>query len=100
MMGVLTNHIYFLFYFCMLSFTWWREALAEAKDISIYLNPLQRHFNQIEETDFAEAKPLLHPLMHVVCLVWANSRYYCHSSKLIILLRQICNLLIHQVNSK
>lgn len=73
------------------------KALAESKDITIYLNPLQKHFTQLEETDFAEAKPLLHPLIHVVCLVWANSRYYCHSSKLIILLRQICNLLIHQV---
>lgn len=73
------------------------KALAESKDITIYLNPLQKHFTQLEETDFAEAKPLLHPLIHVVCLVWANSRYYCHSSKLIILLRQICNLFIHQV---
>lgn len=48
--------------------------------------------------DFAESKILLKPLMHVVCMVWANSRYYCQSSKLIVLLRQICNLLIQQVS--
>lgn len=72
-------------------------ALAEARDISVYLNPLQKHFTQIEETDFAEAKPLLEPLMHVICLVWSRSRYYCQSSKITVLLRQICNLLIHQV---
>lgn len=36
------------------------------------------------------------PLMHVVCMVWANSLYYCSSAKLIVLLRQICNLLIQQ----
>lgn len=73
-----------------------RLGLAEAKDISIHLNPIQKHFAQLEETDFAEAKPLLYPLMHVVCLVWSRSRYYCQSSKLTVLLRQICNLLIHQ----
>lgn len=72
-------------------------ALAEAKDISIHLNPLRKYFTQIEDTDFAEALPLLQPLMHVSCMVWSKSRYYCQSSKMTVLLRQICNLLIHQV---
>ncbi|KAJ9585775.1 hypothetical protein L9F63_002412, partial [Diploptera punctata] len=71
-------------------------ALAEAKDIVLYLKPLLRHFAALEETDFAEITPCLRPLMHVVCLVWANSQYYCSSSKIIVLLRQICNLLIKQ----
>lgn len=73
------------------------EALAEARDISVHLNPIQRHFTQLEETDFAEVKPLLEPLMHVICLLWSRSKYYCQSSKITVLLRQICNLLIHQV---
>ncbi|GLH12100.1 putative Dynein beta chain: CLUMA_CG011410, isoform A, partial [Gryllus bimaculatus] len=72
------------------------EALAEAQDISLYLKPLLRHFKVVEETDFSELSPHLMPLVHVVCLVWSNSRYYCTSSKIIILLRQICNLLIQQ----
>lgn len=72
-------------------------ALAESKDITCYLNPLQRHFTQFDETDFAESMPLLKPLMHVVCLVWSRSRYYCQSSKITVLLRQICNMLIYQV---
>ncbi|XP_049809049.1 dynein beta chain, ciliary [Schistocerca nitens] len=71
-------------------------ALAEAKDIVLYLKPLQKHFTALEETDFSEVQPLLKPLMHVVCLVWANSRYYCNSAKIIVLLKQICNLLIQQ----
>lgn len=73
-------------------------ALAEAKDIILYMNPLQKHFTQLEEIDFAECKPLLVPLMHTICLFWSNSRYYCHSSKITILLKQICNLLIQQVS--
>ncbi|GFG28503.1 hypothetical protein Cfor_03628 [Coptotermes formosanus] len=71
-------------------------ALAEAKDIVLYLKPLLRHFAALEEIDFSEITPCLRPLMHVVCLVWANSRYYCNSAKIIVLLRQICNLLIKQ----
>jgi dynein heavy chain len=74
------------------------SALAEARDIALHLKPLQRHLTALEDVgDFAEAGALLRPLMHTVCLVWAHSRYYCHSSKLIVLLRQICNLLIQQV---
>ncbi|XP_062717225.1 dynein beta chain, ciliary-like [Aedes albopictus] len=72
-------------------------ALAEARDITLYLNPLTRHFQQLEDTEFSECKVLLKPLMHVVCLIWSNSLYYCHSAKLIVLLRQICNLIIQQV---
>lgn len=69
-------------------------ALAESRDITLYVLPLQKHFTGIEETDFAETRPLLKPMMHCVCLTWANSKYYCQSARLIVLLRQICNLLI------
>jgi dynein heavy chain, axonemal len=44
-------------------------ALAESRDITLYLSPLMKHFLQFEETDFSESKPLLKPLLHVVCLV-------------------------------
>ncbi|XP_055848919.1 dynein beta chain, ciliary isoform X2 [Episyrphus balteatus] len=71
-------------------------ALAEAKDITLYLTPLKKQLVQLEEIDFAEAKPLLIPLMHVVCNLWGRSRYYCHSSKITVLLKQMCNLIIYQ----
>ncbi|XP_072155544.1 dynein beta chain, ciliary isoform X1 [Bemisia tabaci] len=71
-------------------------ALTEAKDIVLYFKPLHRHFAALEETDFSDVIPCLKPLMHIVCLVWANSHYYCNSGKIIVLLKQICNLIIHQ----
>lgn len=71
--------------------------MAEARDITLYLIPLRRPIQQLEEIDFAECKPLLIPLMHVVCTLWGHSRYYCHSSKITVLLKQLCNLIIHQV---
>ncbi|KAL4135288.1 hypothetical protein QTP88_006906 [Uroleucon formosanum] len=72
------------------------SALEEANDIIRYLKPLQKHFKLLEETDFGDIAVCLSPLMHVVCLVWSNSRFYCSSGKIIVLLKQICNLLIAQ----
>ncbi|XP_075210990.1 dynein heavy chain at 93AB [Lycorma delicatula] len=71
-------------------------ALAEAKDIAKYLKPLLKHFALLEETDFADVAIYLKPLMHTVCLVWSHSRYYCNSGKIIVLLKEICNLVIQQ----
>nr|NP_001262793.1 dynein heavy chain at 93AB, isoform C [Drosophila melanogaster]AGB96173.1 dynein heavy chain at 93AB, isoform C [Drosophila melanogaster] len=71
-------------------------ALAEAKDITLYLNPLKRPLQHLEEIDFAECKPLLIPFMNTVGILWGNSRYYCQSAKITVLLQEICNLIIHQ----
>ncbi|XP_035728185.1 dynein beta chain, ciliary-like [Vespa mandarinia] len=71
-------------------------SLEEAKDISLYLMPLEKCFKAIEETDFSETKPLMAVLIHSLGLTWAHSKYYQSSSKLIIMLRQICNLLIQE----
>lgn len=73
-------------------------SLSEAKDITLYLKPLKKHIDLLEETDFSDATPLLAPLVHVVCLIWSNSKYY-DQVKIIVLLKQICNLLIHQVRN-
>ncbi|KAJ8958202.1 hypothetical protein NQ314_006441, partial [Rhamnusium bicolor] len=68
-------------------------ALAEAKDVCLYLTPLKKHIQLLEETDLSECIPLLTPVMHVICLIWSNCKSF-DEVKLIILLKQICNLLI------
>lgn len=73
------------------------SALAEAREIDMYLRTLEKHFQALEDTDFTECQPLFRPLFHVICMVWRDSKYYCSSSKLMVLLKQICNLLIFQV---
>lgn len=70
-------------------------ALSEAKDICLYLKPLVKHIHQLEEIDFSECTPLLAPLMHVICLIYVHSKHY-NQLKLVVLLKQICNLLIKQ----
>lgn len=70
-------------------------SLAEAKDICLYLEPLKKHVSAIQETEFNECIPLLAPVMHVLCLIWSNCRYY-NEVKMIVLLKQVCNLLIRE----
>ncbi|XP_012283270.1 dynein beta chain, ciliary [Orussus abietinus] len=72
------------------------SSLAEAKEITLFVTPLAKIFSAVEETDFSDAKPLMRPLIHNVGLAWAKSRYYQSSSKVIVMLRMICNLLIRQ----
>jgi len=72
------------------------SSLAEAKEISLYLTPLAKCFKSVEEVDFAEAKPLMATLIHSLGLAWAKCKSYQSSGKLIIMLRQICNLLIQE----
>lgn len=73
-------------------------ALEEARDICIYLKPLQHLFEDMENLEFPELRSQIGPLMHTVCLVWANCRYFCTAPRLIGLLQEICNLLMQQVS--
>lgn len=75
------------------------KALEEAKDISLYLKTLERPIDDLENADFSEVKPRLASLMHTVCLVWTNSKYYNTPDRVIVLLQEICNLLIQQVDT-
>lgn len=72
------------------------RSLAEAREISLYLTPLAKCFKSVEEVDFAEAKPLMASLIHSLGLAWAKCKSYQSSGKVIIMLRQICNLLIEE----
>lgn len=73
-------------------------ALEEAREICTYLKPLQPFFEDLENVEFPNVKAQIKPLMHMVCLVWANSRYYNSPAHIIVLLQDTCNLLIHQVS--
>ncbi|OXB81205.1 UNVERIFIED_CONTAM: hypothetical protein H355_005135 [Colinus virginianus] len=71
-------------------------ALTEAQDIHLHLMPLRRHLEDIERTDFSEMRPLLLPLLHVVCLTWVTCKHYSQPARIVVLLQEICNLLIQR----
>lgn len=73
-------------------------AWHEAQDVSLWLQPLLRHTAAFNAVTFANAKELIMPLVHVVHLIWSNSRHYRSTSRMTVLLRCICNLMIHRAN--
>jgi dynein heavy chain len=74
-------------------------ARAEAANITKYLDALSvwcEHF--IKERDFSNVEKFFLPIMHVVLLVWKSSPYYNTPSRLVVLLREICNALIVHID--
>ena len=70
------------------------SALIEARDISIHLKALRRHFEDMEECDYLELPQRFPAMFHVVCLIWANSEHYRKPARLVVLLQEVSNLLI------
>nr|XP_054501355.1 dynein axonemal heavy chain 9-like [Agelaius phoeniceus] len=73
-----------------------QAALREAQDIDLHLTALQQPLEQVEAVEFSKVKPLLVPLLHVVCWIWASCQHYSMPLRLVVLLQEICNLLIQQ----
>lgn len=72
-------------------------GIIEARDICLYMKPMMTHFERFENNDFLDNKEYIKPLVHCVGLLWANSRYYRSSIKIVTLLQEIGNLLIEAV---
>ncbi|XP_067860662.1 dynein axonemal heavy chain 17-like [Heptranchias perlo] len=71
-----------------------RAGLEEASDIVLYLIPLKSLIDELESTEYTEVPPYVDVIMHTVCLVWANSRYYNTPARIIVILQEIFNLFI------
>ncbi|XP_008208864.1 dynein beta chain, ciliary-like [Nasonia vitripennis] len=72
-------------------------AVVEARDVCLYLLPLQKYFQEIEsQSYFPDIQPRLKPMMHCICLTWSRSKHYCKSSRIVTLLKEISNLIILQ----
>jgi dynein heavy chain len=74
------------------------SALEEAQDIDCHLKPMAGHFESLETTEFDECQSLFDPMFHVICLVWANSKYYSRPARIIVLLQEINNLVIKRAS--
>lgn len=59
-------------------FTGTATALEEAQDIDAHLTSLHDFFQTLDSSEFSKSAPRY--LTHSVCLLWANSKYYCRGS--------------------
>uniref|UniRef100_A0A2K6TF76 Dynein axonemal heavy chain 11 n=1 Tax=Saimiri boliviensis boliviensis TaxID=39432 RepID=A0A2K6TF76_SAIBB len=72
------------------------NALLEARDVELYLRPLRRHIQCLQETEFPQTRVLIAPLFHTICLIWSHSKFYNTPTRVIVLLQEFCNLFINQ----
>ncbi|XP_069786101.1 dynein axonemal heavy chain 17-like isoform X2 [Narcine bancroftii] len=71
-----------------------RAGLEEASDIVLHLIPLKFLIDDAMQTDYEEVSPYVGVIIHTVCLVWANSKYYNTPARIIVILQEIFNLFI------
>lgn len=70
-------------------------ARAEANDNFKYLSTLKDKFIELEgDFEFTKLPDLFIPIMHLILLIWKHSQYYNTPSKLVVLIREICNAII------
>jgi dynein heavy chain len=70
------------------------QARMESNDNVLYLKTIESLIGQL--TDFTEMTEVFRLLMHTILLIWRNSKFYNTPGRLVVLMREICNLLIQQ----
>jgi dynein heavy chain len=72
-------------------------ARMEANDNTKYLRTLEQWFQLLNsEDDFPKTVELFKPMLHIILLIWKNSKHYNTPARLVVLMREICNSLIAQ----
>ncbi|KAJ8945230.1 hypothetical protein NQ318_011210 [Aromia moschata] len=73
-------------------------ALVEARDVCLYQKTFLPHISHIEDNEFFDSKIHMKPLLHCMGLIWANSKYYASSDRIIILFKMVGNMFIEAVD--
>lgn len=72
-------------------------ARLEANDNTKYLRTLEEWFLRLQnEDDFPKTTELFKPMLHIILLIWKNSKHYNTTQRLVVLIREISNSLIAQ----
>lgn len=72
-------------------------ARVEANDNTKYLRTLEVWFQSLQgEDDFPKTVELFKPMLHIILLIWKNSKHYKTTQRLVVLMREISNSLIAQ----
>ena len=73
-----------------------QTARVEANDNYLYLQTLADLFSELTDNskELTEIADLFMPIMHTILLIWTDSQYYTTPSRLVVLIREICNAVI------
>jgi len=73
-------------------------ARVEADENYKYLQTLEKYFYTLVDTslDLADVAEYFVPIMHTIMLIYTYSQYYNTPTRLLVLIREICNAIIFQ----
>ena len=73
------------------------HARAEANDNCKFLGPLRKWATDLEEcSEYGTLPELYPPLIHTILLIWKGSGHYNTPTRLVVLVREVCNSLVAQ----
>ena len=73
------------------------HARAEANDNVKFLAPLRKWVEQLEDcTDYGTLPEVYPPIVHIILLIWKGSGHYNTPTRLVVLVREVCNALVAQ----
>ncbi|XP_042345657.1 dynein axonemal heavy chain 11 [Plectropomus leopardus] len=75
------------------------DALQEAQDIDLHLQPLHAQLTKLEKEEFPHLETVIPVLFHTLCLIWTNCQSYQKPARIVVLLQELCNLFIEQAST-
>ena len=77
------------------------NARLEANDNVKYLRTLDMWFARLKDTtgDFEKLEQVYQPVLHILLLIWKNSKHYNSPANLVVIVREICNAIIEQATA-
>ncbi|XP_070822029.1 dynein axonemal heavy chain 11 [Chaetodon trifascialis] len=75
------------------------DALQEALDIDLHLQPLHAQMLELEKKGFPHFETFIPALFHTLFLIWTNCKSYQRPARIVVLLQELCNLIIEQAST-
>ncbi|CAL4154030.1 unnamed protein product, partial [Meganyctiphanes norvegica] len=69
-------------------------AYHEACDIMVHITPLKPLLEILQECEYTEIPQYIPPLLHCICILWADCPAYRKPDRIVVLFKEISNLLI------
>ncbi|KAM9310019.1 dynein axonemal heavy chain 11 [Pholidichthys leucotaenia] len=75
------------------------DALQEARDVDLYLQPFHAQLSQMEKKGFSYMGTYAPALFHTLFLIWSNCVPYQRPARIVVILQELCNLLIEKAST-
>ncbi|XP_043973511.1 dynein axonemal heavy chain 11 isoform X1 [Gambusia affinis] len=75
------------------------NALKEAQDVDLYLQPLDAQLSQLKNNGFIDMEKCTPAVFHTLFLIWTDCQYYQRPARIVVLLQELCNLFIEQASA-